>query len=109
MQEAKLKKLFGLRIKEIRKNKKYSQELLAEETDITSKYLSRIEMGHHFTTMNTLAKFSKTLEVEIKDFFEFHHTEENPKKLKNNLTDLIDNADDHKLRLLVKIIRAVMR
>lgn len=109
MQEAKLKELFGLRIKEIRKNKKYSQELLAEKTDITAKYLSRIEMGHHFPTMNTLNKFSKVLKVEIKDFFEFAHKEESEKKLKDNLKSLFNEADGDKLVLLIKIARAILK
>lgn len=109
MQEARARELFGLRIKEIRKNKKYSQEFLAEKTDISAKYLSRIEMGHHFPTMNTLNKFSKALKVEIKDFFEYHHKEENPRKLKSNLKNLINEADDDKLRLLLKIVRAILK
>lgn len=109
MKEAKVKVLFGLRIKELRKAKNLSQELLAEKSDISPKYLSRIEMGHHFPTINTLIKLAEVLGVELKDFFEFAHAEESPKVLRENLKGLIKEADHDKLRLLVRIGRAVVR
>ncbi len=109
MQEAKAKKLFGLRIKEMRKNKNLSQELLSEKAEITAKYLSRIELGQHFPTIKTLINLAEVLKVELKDFFEFAHKEESRKKLKDNLKSLIREADNDKLRLLAKIIRAVIR
>lgn len=109
MNELKVKTLFGLRIKELRKAKSLSQDALAEKADISSKYVSRIEMGQHFPTINTLIKLADVLDVELKDFFEFAHAEENPKKLKDNLKGLIKEADHDKLKLLVKVGRAIVK
>jgi ribosome-binding protein aMBF1 (putative translation factor) len=44
-----IKKLFVIRMKELRKNRGLSQEELAEKTDIKSKYLNRVEMVQHFS------------------------------------------------------------
>ena len=40
-----INRLLGLRIKEIRQNRKISQDKLSEKLDIDPKYLSRIEVG----------------------------------------------------------------
>ena len=49
------------------------------------------------------------MDVEIRDFFEFAHRAENPKELKTSLAGLLKGADPDRLRLLVKIARAVVR
>ena len=65
------RKLLGARIKELRKLRALSQERLAEMIDIDPKHLSRIEVGRSFPSMDTLAAMAKSLQVEMKDFFEF--------------------------------------
>jgi transcriptional regulator with XRE-family HTH domain len=101
--------LFGMRIKELRKNEGLSQEELAERVNISSKYLSRIEMGQHFPSIDTLVRLADVLNVELKDFFEFAHETNDPKELKRTLEVIVHEADKEKLRLLVKIARAITR
>ena len=43
-----IKKLLGLRIKELRKMKKMSQQVLAEKANIDQRSLSHIECGDNF-------------------------------------------------------------
>ena len=105
----KVKTLFGMRIKELRKNSGLSQEELAEQVEISSKYLSRVEMGQHFPSIDTLVKLADVLNVELKDFFEFTHETPNPRELKGILNSLLKEADKDKLRLLVKVVRAVVK
>ena len=104
-----IKKLFGMRIKELRKNLGLSQEELAEKAEITSKYLSRVEMGQHFPSIDTLVKLANVLNVELKDFFEFTHETPSTRELKAILNSLIKEADKDKMRLLVKVVRAVVK
>lgn len=104
-----VKELFGLRVRELRKRLNLSQEELAETAKISPKYMSRIEMGHQFPSTDILAKLADVLDVEISDFFEFEHTVGNVRELKTTLATIIDGADEEKLRLLVKIARAVVR
>ncbi len=104
-----IKTLFGKRMKELRKNLGLSQDELAEKVDISSKYLSRIEMGQHFPSIDTLVKLANALNVELRDFFEFAHQTPSTRELNETLNSLIREADGDKLRLLVKITRAVVK
>lgn len=101
--------LFGMRIKELRTDRKLSQEQLAEKAGISSKYMSRIEMGQHFPSIDILTKLAKALAVELKDFFEFAHEAKNVSELKKYLNALIKEADEETLRLAVKVFRAMIR
>ena len=103
------KTLFGKRVRALRKNKGLSQEELAEKTDISSKYLSRVEMGQHFPSIDTLDKLANALKVDLKDFFEFAHEARSSRELREVLSGMLKEAGEEKLRLLVKIVRAVIR
>lgn len=87
----------------------YSQEQLAEKINISSKYLSRIETGEHFPSVEILEKLSESLKVELKDLFEFYHEVQSPKELKAILNRLIDKADGEELKLIVKLTRALLK
>lgn len=102
-------KLFGMRIKELRVVRKLSQERLSKKAEISSKYMSRIEMGQHFPSFDILTKLANALNVEIKDFFEFAHEAKNVKELKETISKLLKETDEEKLRLVVKILRGVLR
>lgn len=102
-------KLFGKRARELRAIRKLSQEQLAEKAHISPKYISRIEMGQQFPSIGTLTKLAKALRVEIKDLFEFEHEAKNITELKKSINRLLNEADEEKLRLAVKVLRALVR
>ncbi len=103
------KRLLGARIKEIRKSKELSQEKLSERVGIDAKHLSRIEVGGSFPSFDTLAKLATTLDVELKDFFEFVHVTENPKELRKTINSLLKEATEDQLKIAVKVLRAIVR
>lgn len=47
------KELLGLKIKEFRKQKKLTQEQLAEVLDLDIGYISKLEVGRNFPTIGT--------------------------------------------------------
>lgn len=104
-----IKVLFGMRMKELRKNRDLSQEELAERADMSSKYISRIEMGQSFPSIETLAKLAGALNVELKDFFEFAHKIPSQRELKEILNSLLKETDEEKVRLIVKVARAIVK
>ena len=103
------KELLGRRIKELRKLRKLSQEELSEQVNIDPKHLSRIEVGRGFPSLDTLKRLADVLNVDIKDLFEFSHKAQSQKELKETLSSLLKEADKERLRLAVKIIKAVVR
>ena len=102
-------KLFGMRMKELRAARNLSQEQLADKSGISPKYMSRIEMGLHFPSFDIITKLANALQVEVKDFFEFAHEAKNTKELKEMISSLLKEADDERLRLAVKVLRALVR
>lgn len=100
--------MLGSRIKELRKAKLLSQEQLSEKINIDSKHLSRIEVGNSYPSMDTLDNIAKALCIEIKDFFEFAH-DATTKQVKNDITKLIQEANDNQLKIILKILRAIVR
>lgn len=59
--------------------------------------------------LDILIKLTNILNVKLKDFFEFAHKTSSPKELKETLNSLLKEANGERLRLLIKLIRAVVR
>lgn len=102
------KELIGKRIQELRKVLRLSQEQVAEKADISPNYLSRIECGKENPTLDMLMKLANALNIEMWEMFDFGH-EVNIKELREVLNRLLKETDEEKLRLAVKILRAVAR
>lgn len=102
------KELIGARIRSLREAKGMTQEKLAEVMDINSKYLSNIERGKENPTLDMLIKFAEALKVEMWEMFDFGH-EVGLKELRESLNKFSKETDEDKMRLLVKVARAVVR
>lgn len=59
----------GRRIYEIRKEKKTSQQKLADEAGVDRAYLSRIENGKQNVSVGVLDYLARTLGVKVSEFF----------------------------------------
>ena len=68
-------KEIGLKIAYYRKLAGLSQMELAEKIDVSRTHLSNIEAPNMQTSISLelLFKISEILDVEVKNFFEFHH------------------------------------
>lgn len=64
-------KNFGKKLKELREKKGFSQAQLAFEADLQISQISRIERGLINTTISNVKLLSKTLDIPLKDFFDF--------------------------------------
>jgi transcriptional regulator with XRE-family HTH domain len=61
---AMIAEVFGIVLREIRLEKKFSQEKLAEYCDLDRTYISLLERGLRQPTLTTLFKISKALKIE---------------------------------------------
>lgn len=97
------KELLGLRIKEIRENRKFTQDKLAEMVGIDPKHLSRIENGRNYPSFETLEKILDNLDVSYEDVFKYRHFSD-----RNTLIEQINikfsNLNEEKLRFAFKLI-----
>jgi transcriptional regulator with XRE-family HTH domain len=62
--------IFGLKIKELRIQKKYSQDQLANLASISKSYISQIENGKTIVSVEIINKLAKALEIEMHKLFE---------------------------------------
>lgn len=100
-------KAFGSRIKELRKNKKITQEKLAEIIGVEPQQICRIEKGACFTTFETLEKLSTALDTPIQDFFNYAHLKTKNEILKILSTTLKELPED-KLQTIYKVIMSII-
>lgn len=61
---------FGVKIKELRKEKLYSQKKLAKLTSISESYLSDIENGKRKVSLKIIDKLAEVFEIKIHKLFE---------------------------------------
>ena len=98
-----IKKLLGLRIRELRKIKKLTQEQLAEKIKIETPSLSNIENGKNYPNSDTIEKIAKGLGVEVFELYIFEHLNEpNQEKMLKEI-NLILNNDSKLLKTIYKI------
>ncbi len=64
-------KSFGVRLREVRKEKGISQENLAFKADLELSQISRIERGIINTSLSQILTIAEALEIDVKELFEF--------------------------------------
>jgi HTH-type transcriptional regulator, cell division transcriptional repressor len=60
-------KLFGRRLRELRKARGLTQEALAESADLSGNYISDLELGLKVPSLTILVRLSQALEVGTQD------------------------------------------
>lgn len=100
------KTLLGARIKELRKRSGLTQDQLAERIEVEAKYLSRIEVGKRYPSLDVLERIADALRVEMHDLFLFVHHDPDATS-KKGLEDILSSASPDERKLIYKIIKAV--
>lgn len=97
------KQLLGMRIKEFREKRKFTQDKLAEIVGIDPKHLSRIENGRNYPSFETLEKILDSLEISYEDIFKYSHFLDK-KILIENIEKKLPTLDNEKLKFIYKMI-----
>ena len=98
-----LKQIFGKRLKELRKSKKWTQEHLAELISVDTKHISFLETGRNFPSADLLEKIKVVFDVEYSDLFNFYN---NPDKQKNltRINNLLNDMTTEQVNFVYKLI-----
>ena len=96
-------KLIGSRIKEKRKIKKYTQEVLAEHMNVTVGYISQIERGITRVNLDTLAQISNILECDIASLITSSNIT-NSDYLTTDITVLLRQLDSSERNILYQLL-----
>jgi transcriptional regulator with XRE-family HTH domain len=103
------KRVVGLRIKNLRRARGYSQEKLAEIIGINPKYLSSIERGEENPTLDLFMRLSQGLKVEMQEIFNVEHEGQPPQNLRRKLQALVAEIKDQDLSRAIRILSALVR
>lgn len=101
------KKLIGARIKDLRRHAGLTQEQLAEKVDLDSRHLSRLEVGRHYPSLDSLERIAGVLNVPLAEFFQFA-TDETPAALRTQLMRFVKGANPSQLRQALAVIKLVV-
>ena len=102
-----IKVLFGKKIKELRKKKAFTQAQLAELVNVDDKHISCIEGGKNFPSPDLLERLACSLNVSVKELFEFEYLKE-PENLKNEISSILDKLTVEQLQLTYKYIKTFL-
>lgn len=91
------KKLLGLNLRRLRKEKDLTQTRLATMIDMEYQYIGAIERGEKNPTLNVLVKLATALDATIATIFCFEDYEG---------VDIADKVLDHKIDSIVKRLKA---
>ncbi len=102
---------FGKRIRELRKDRKLTQEELGEKTDLHNTYIGAIERGERNLSLESIEKLSKGLNIEISELFTFpptklplHH-----EIIISEIIELIKKGDRKTIKILSNALNELLR
>ena len=96
-------KKLGKRIKELRENKKLSQQQLAEILNMEASNLSKIERGIQIPKEESLIKLANAFSVNVRDLFDYEHFVDKAMLL-DNINNILINSNEKTLQKIYKIL-----
>lgn len=108
----KVQRLVGVRIRELRKHKGWSQEELAEHAGFHISFIGSVERGQRNISLTNLEKVATTLGVEVHQLFAYSKAmpeQYDHDPLLQELIDMILKLDRSDLKRLKVVIKEFLR
>ncbi len=105
-----LAQIFGRRVKELRKARKLTQEMLGQAAGIDYKFLGEIERGVKTSSFSTIEKIAQALDVEVYELF--IPTARKTLSVEKEINELISNSrriDLTKIDEFLRGLRGLLR
>lgn len=106
MDEKEFKRLFGLKVRELRRSKNLTQEQLAELVWLDTQHLCKMENGMHFPNIKNLLKLAEVLEINVQDLFVFEGSDDD--KVVQNIKFNILRLNPKELRFIKTTILSLI-
>lgn len=97
------KKFLGAKIKDIRRNRGYTQYFLSERIGIDPKHLSRIECGKNSPSLDLLYKICSVLKVNPSVLFD-ESMLKSKQELIRDISEILKNEPESDVRKYYKIL-----
>ena len=99
-----VRKKIGQRIREIRKKRGLTQEQLAEKTGVTDKFIGAVERGESFASFAKLEAIAKSLDCDLRHFFEIDYMDESESQLTRLIQKRVKLLSRDEKRYALKVI-----
>ena len=100
-------KRLGRRVRHFRTELGLSQEKVAEESGISSKYMSDLERGEANVSIQVLERVAANLGITPTELLDNEH-EAKRDLLISEIKDFLDTASDEKVRLMYRIMKVLI-
>jgi len=101
-------KLFGKRLRAVRKSAKFTQESLAEAARLNPKYLGQLERGEKRPSFDVIAALAKALRTPPATFFLFEREETDEKALRRKIESVLQKCSSQQLQQIHRILTALV-
>ena len=98
-----IKVKLGDKLKQLRKQRKLTQEQLAELVSVDFRHISYLENGKSFPSSELIERLCKTLNVTYSELFSFDETISRAELLEK-ISNIIKSFDDKKLLYTFKMV-----
>lgn len=102
------KALLGKRIKELRKQKNYTQDYLAEKLTIEPRQLSKLETGKHYPSFETVVALLKIFDITFEELINLDHLKTSA-EIKNSMINEIKNLNDEQFQSVYRVFRSMTK
>jgi XRE family transcriptional regulator, regulator of sulfur utilization len=100
-------RLLGRHIRQLRKQRRLTQEHLAERSGVHTQFVGAIERGKANPTLKVLTRVATALGVSLADLVDYEASSVDPKQIRKLLREAIKQAGDEELQLLYRIHRSL--
>ena len=94
----------GAQIKNLRENKKLTQEELANRTELTVPYISNIENNHTKLSLVTITAIANALETTI-DSLMYDNLNVLTTQYDADIKDIVDDCTDREKAIILDVVR----
>lgn len=101
------KELLGKRIKELRKQRGYTQDFLAEKLKIEPRQLSKLETGKHYPSFETIIALLETFNITFEELVSYEHLQ-NTENVREIMLKSIQELPNDKLKDTYKLLRCLI-
>jgi transcriptional regulator with XRE-family HTH domain len=102
-------KLFGKKIKAIRRSREMTQERLAELSGLSLQYIGEIERGTRNPSLTSMESLATALDLPIAELFNLDEFRLSPEEMRTILAKQIDKADEERLRAFFHVGQVFFR
>lgn len=104
MKDNKKKKLIGLKIQKLRKQRNLTQETFSEMIGVEPSSLSKVENGAFFPSLSNFIKMCEVFEIEPNDLLDVEYLKDD-KELEKEMFEIIKKQSSERKQLLYKLIK----